>query len=211
MKIEFVKKYFQTYMHESRVTSVSMQGNLIASGSDDTLAQVWNMQTQTKLWQFEHEDEVYCLLFHENLLISCSQDKSTRVWNLANGKQIHRLDQSSRCKNFDISPDKSLLAIASSDDLVLFDFSRTTKIEEFKLGYSLNDVKFNRSGTRLLAGSHKGQVFKIDMFFDSEDDDEYDRYIEYDRSISEKKSSPSKDSERLKIFRKLFKKTSKEN
>ena len=46
-------------MHESRVTSVSVQGNLIASGSDDKLAQVWNMETQRKLWQFEHEDEVY--------------------------------------------------------------------------------------------------------------------------------------------------------
>ena len=139
-----------------------VQGNLIASGSTDKSTQVWNMQTRTKLWQFQHEDKVFCVQLHENWLITCSLDKSTRIWDLGDGKQIHKLEQSGRCVNLDISPNKSLLAIASDYELVLVDFAKVTKIKEFKLGTRIADVRFNRSGTRLVAGLLEGEVYKID-------------------------------------------------
>ena len=158
------------------MNSVSVQGDLVSSGSEDKSAQVWNMRTKQKLWQFQHEDKVWCVQLHENWLISCSNDKSTRIWDLGDGKQIHRFGQSSPCGKFDISPDKSLLAIICTDQLVLLDFSKGTRIKRLNLGWNHTDVRFNPSGTRLIVGLFEGEVFKVDMAFDSETDEEYEVY-----------------------------------
>ena len=152
------------------VNSVSVQGGLIASGSVDKSAQVSNMQTRTKLWQFQHKDKVWCVQLHEDWLITCGNDKSTKIWDLGDGKKLHELEQSSPCWNFDISSNKSLLAIASEYELVLLDFSKITEIKKFVLGThenELEDMRFNQSGTKLVAGLHEGEVFKIDLIFDS--------------------------------------------
>ena len=149
-----------------QVTSVSVQGDLIASGSQDESAQVWNMRTQQKLWHFRHDDEVNCVQLHENWLITCSDDKSTRIWDLGNGKLLHRLEQSNLCNNLDISPNKSLMAIATRDELVLLDLLKTKTIQKFNLGPRHNDVRFSPSGKRLVVGLSGGEVFKIDLVFD---------------------------------------------
>ena len=166
------------------------------------------MQTKQKLRHFQHEDVVICVQLHENWLITCSVDKSTRIWDLGDGKQIKKFEQSDKCGNLDISPSKLLLAIASGHELVLVDISKTTKIKEFKLGTGILDVRFNQSGTRLIVGLHEGEVFKIDLIFDSEKE-EYDTY-QVDKSSSQmQSSSKSCNSKGLKLFRKLFKKNGK--
>ena len=150
-----------------------MQGDLVASGSTDESVQVWNMRQRQILWQFQHQGDVNCVKLHENWLISCSEDNSTRIWDLEYGKQIHRLEQSSPCNNFDISPDESLIAVATDYELVLLDFSKLTTIKKFKLRSSHMDVRFNQSGSRLIVGIDGGEVFKIDLVFDSENEEQY--------------------------------------
>ena len=191
------------------MTSVSVQKDLLASGSTDKLAQVWNLRTKTKLWQFQHEDTVQCVQLHGNWLITCSHDESTRIWDLGKGKQIHRLEQSGRCQNSDISPNKSLLAIACRNELVLWDILKSRTIEYFNLGPMLCDVRFNPSGTRIIVGLLDGEVFKIDLVSDAKnEEDVYDMYG-LDRSPSQMSSnSETKTKRRFKLVRKMFKKCS---
>jgi len=161
-----------SYRHKAMVTTVSVQGNRIASGSRDKAGstQVWSIESKKILWHFQHDDQVNCVQLHDNWLITSSDDESVRIWDLNEGTQIHKLRQSGCCNNFDISPNKSLMAIASYFELVLVDLSTKETVEEFSLGTEINDVRFNKSGKRLVAGLHNGEVFKVDLLFNSEDE-----------------------------------------
>ena len=140
----------------------------MASGSANKTVQVWNMRTKQKLWHLQHEDKVKCVQLHDKYLITCCYDKSTRIWDIETGKVIQKLVHPGKCYNCDLSPNKTLLAVASLTAVVLWDFKNATKIKEFKLGAKIADVRFNQDGTRLVAGLHEGEVFKIDLIFGSE-------------------------------------------
>ena len=145
-----------------------MKGDLLASGSDDYSIQIWNMASGVRIAEFKHEDLVRCVEFHENWLISCSWDMSVRIWDVDNQKFVHQLDHSSWCRNFDISPNKLMLAVATDSGVVIWDLKKVTKIKEFELGDCM-DVRFNHAGDRLIVGSFFGQVYKIDLIYNSED------------------------------------------
>ena len=194
-----------------------MEGNLVASGSLDKTVQVWNMRIKQKLWQFHHDDVVRCVQLHDKYLITCCKDKLTRIWDIETGKVIHKLDHPGKCYNCDLSPNKTLLAVASHTAVVLWDFKNATKIKEFKLGKYINDVKFNRDGTRLVAGLYEGEIFKIDLMFDSEgakteskltksfqndEHDNYDEYEEYNEN-NQNNQGAKKVGKLAKLFRRL--------
>ena len=151
------------------MTSVSAQGNLLASGSYDETVQLWNMQTNRKVMQFQHEDQAICVQLHDNLLISSSRDKSTRIWDIKTGNQLYKLSHSSQCNNFDLNASQTVLAVVCDTAVVLWDFKKATKIKEFKLGNTISDVRFNPAGDTLVAGVSDGRVFKIDLEFGSKD------------------------------------------
>ena len=163
------------------------------------------MRTKQKLWQFDHEDNVYCVQLHDTYLITCSADKSARIWDIETGKLIHKLAHSASCGNCDLSPNRTLLAVASDTAVVLWDFKKATKIKEFKLGELIVDVRFNRDGTTLVVGLKYGQIFKIDLMFDSEGaktQSKYDEYEEY-HEYNENNQSAKKVSKLAKFFRRL--------
>ena len=138
----------------------------MASGSADKTVQVWNMETNSKVWQFVHEDKVKCVQLHDKWLISSSQDKSTRIWNLETGEQIHRLVHKDPCYNFDISPDKAILAVGCESGVVLWDLKNATKLKEFDFEREITDLRFNPAGDRLVVGAYDGWIFKIDLVYD---------------------------------------------
>ena len=146
---------------------VSVKGNLLASGSKDKTVQVWDMETKTRVAQFQHENEVWCVQFHNNWLITCSLDKTVRIWDVEAQKEIHKLPHSTYCKNFDLSPDKTLLAVACDGSVVLWDFKNMARIKEFKFRKDICDARFNPAGNKLIVGALIGDVYKIDLAFDS--------------------------------------------
>ena len=151
---------------------MSMQGNLLASGSEDKTVQVWNMETKSKVWELKHEEEVICVQLHDKRLISSSDDKMTRIWNLDTGKEIHGLVHEDPCTNFDLSPDKTILAVGCMSGVVLWDFRNAKKLKEIKLGQHANDLRFNPTGNRLVVGLDDGRVFKIDLAYEYGDKNE---------------------------------------
>ena len=164
--------YFKVYSHWdernpafSDVYSVSVQGNLVASGSADKTVQVWNMETNSKIWQLQHEGAVYCVQLHDKQLISSSHDNSTRVWNLENGQEIHRLVHEGPT-NFDLSPDETILAVGFASGVVMWDFRNATKLKEFDLEREVADLRFNPAGDRLIVGASDGWIFKIDLAYE---------------------------------------------
>ena len=169
--------YYQIYEHRRedcpcRLCSLSMKGDLLASGSEDFSVQVWNMASGVKVAEFRHDLWVYCVEFHENWLISCSEDRSVRIWDVDNQKLVHQLNLRSDCQNFDISPTKLMLAVATFNGLEIWDLKKTTKIIEFELELCCADVRFNPAGDQIILGMLEGQVYKIDLVFDSDDEDD---------------------------------------
>ena len=144
----------------------------MASGSSNKTVQVWNMETSSKIRQFDHEGAVYCVQLHDKWLISSSHDKSTRIWNLDTGEEIHRLVHEGPCTNFDLSPDKAILAVGCSTGVVLWDFRTATKLREFELEREVTDLRFNPAGDRLIVGASDGWIFKIDLAYEYGDNNE---------------------------------------
>ena len=143
----------------------------MASGSADQMIQVWNMETNSKVWEFRHEDEVKCVQLHEKWLVSSSVDRTTSIWNLDTGKQIYRLVHEDPCTNFDISPDKTILAVGCASGVVLWDFKNATKIREFELEREVTDLRFNPAGDRIIVGASDGWIFKIDLAYDENNEE----------------------------------------
>ena len=154
------------------MTSVSVQGDLLASGSNENIVQVWNMQTNQKVAQFQHENEVRCVQLHNNRVISSSFDKSVKIWDILTGNELYNLPHSSVCHNFDLNSLQTVLAVACDTAVVLWDFKKAKKIKEFNLGNNINDVRFNPAGDTLVAGLQDGTVFKINLQFGSNNEGE---------------------------------------
>lgn len=152
---------FQIYNHQKGVTSVDIQNEVVASGSLDNKVQAWNMTSGKKLIEVAHENDVFCIkLVHERLL-SCG-DKTVRVWSLQDGSELHKFQHSSWCNNFDLNFDETLLAVAHSGGLTIWDFSNRIKLQEIEIN-DVYDVRFNESGMKLVFGLHDGTVFYTEV------------------------------------------------
>ena len=144
----------------------------MASGSDDKTVQVWNMETNSKVWEFRHEDQVKCVQLHDKWLISSSFDKTTRIWNLETGQEIHRLVHEDPCTNFDLSPDKTILAVGCGSGVVLWDCRNAKKMKELELEREIADLRFNPAGDRIVVGASDGWIFKIDLAYEYKENNE---------------------------------------
>ena len=121
------------------------------------------MEKHEKLWEFEHGNKVYGAIIRHKQVITCCYDKTVKVLALENGEELHRLDHPNQCLNMDLSPNQSVLAVACSSAVVLWDMNKLVKIKQFDLGSGINDLRFNPSGDTLIVGLHKGEIFKIEM------------------------------------------------
>ena len=66
------------------------------------------------------------------------------------------------CRKVDLSPDKSLLAVACDAAVVIWDMKRVVKLEEFGFD-DVRDLRFNPSGDKLIVGLLEGEILTIEM------------------------------------------------
>ena len=93
---------FQVYSHEMSIRDISVQGNLLASGSMDNSVEVTDMEKNEQLFKFQHDDSVTCVKLSGRRLITGGRDGTVRIWSLDTGKQIDKLVSKSKCQNFDL-------------------------------------------------------------------------------------------------------------
>ena len=136
---------------------------MLISTSNDNTVQVWDMETNKRIWQVDHGDKIWCSLLHDDKIITCCADKSVRISALESGEELHRLEHPGPCYNADLSPNKSMLAVACDSAVSLWDMDNVVKIREIELGFKIFDVRFNPSGNCLIVGLSDGEIFKIEM------------------------------------------------
>ena len=149
--------FFQIYKHEKRITSVHVQGSLLASGSYDKKVRVWNMKMNRQVAQFQHESDVRCVQLHNTLVLSASLDNSVKIWELETGEALHKLAHSGSCNNFDLSPSQTVLAVACQNAVVLWDFKTAKLFRRNKSKSSIFGTIFSTFDSTLLA-IHLSQV-----------------------------------------------------
>jgi F-box/WD-40 domain protein 7 len=79
---------------EHVITSLQINGDIIATASDDQTVRIWSATSAKCLYSLQgHSGGVWTLLLSEDgsRAISGSTDRSIRVWDTKNGQLIHTL------------------------------------------------------------------------------------------------------------------------
>ena len=118
--------------HSKSVSCLAVSDKLVASGSQDSDILVWSLDTAQCLKRLSgHQMAVLSLAFSKdsNLLVSSGGDGLVKVWSLSTGDCTFEIKD--YCFQVSISPDSSLLLLASSS-IKIFSLKEQTQIGELK-------------------------------------------------------------------------------
>jgi WD40 repeat protein len=147
-----------------RCVAFSRQGDLIASGSNDSTAKVWDAKSGKKLFTLEgHDFTVIDVAFHPDgkHLATASGDTTIKIWNLTTGKEIRTLaGHTHHVERVAYNPDGTSLASSSEDGTVrIWDPSTGNARTTFR-GHRVRVISlaFRPDGRRIASGSGDGIV-----------------------------------------------------
>ncbi|OKH53182.1 serine/threonine-protein kinase [Scytonema sp. HK-05] len=139
--------------------SISSDGQILVSGSEDTTIKIWNMATGQEIRTLEgHTNSVHTLAFSHNgkILADGSDDNTIKLWNLATGDEIRTLrGHSNWVRSVAFSPDGKTLASGSFDKTIkLWNLATGQPIRTLE-GHSgkVTSVAFSPDGNTLASGS----------------------------------------------------------
>jgi WD40 repeat protein len=138
--------------------AVSRDGQLIASGDTRGMLMVWHGETGELLTQpiKAHSSCIISTDFSPDgtVLVTGAWDNMTKLWNTKTWQQQGNSIQCGsyvRCVRY--SPSGELLAIATHDDIQVYNVTGARKVASFKGHTSLNwSLAWTPDGTRLLTG-----------------------------------------------------------
>lgn len=150
--------------HELAVLTVSISpdSNLVASGSRDKSAKLWELSTGREVRSFlGHEGSINCIDFTPNgqWMITSSGDKTAKIWEVATGKEIFSTPPADKLLTaVAFSPDsRFFIAGGYPDEAYVYDFTALKVIKAIPvnadqgLGYGIN-VSFSKDGKWLAIG-----------------------------------------------------------
>src|ERR1700761_384386 len=149
--------------HFSAVFSISTSadGKYIASGCNDGMIWVWNLETG-KLFKHlsGHTRWVASVCFSSNgqFIASGSRDNSIRVWNLESGKEVSQplMSHTDYVTSVSFSPNGRFVVSGSHDKTIrIWDIETGKEIAEPLKGHEdwITSVSFSPDGMRIVSGS----------------------------------------------------------
>ena len=157
--------------HTDRVASVSFSANgqILATGSYDGSARLWDVATGKEIYRLEdHGRVINSVSFSPNgqILATGANDGSVRLWDVATGKEMARpKGRFGTISSVAFSVDGSVLAAGSWDKTVqLWDMATGNVISLLK-GHTglVNSISFSPDGQILATGSEDGTARLWDM------------------------------------------------
>jgi glucose repression regulatory protein TUP1 len=144
-----------------RSVCFSPNGLYLATGAEDKVIRVWDINSRTIKHQFTgHEQDIYSLDFARNgrIIASGSGDRSVRLWDLESNTQIANFSIEDGVTTVAISPDNLFVAAGSLDKSVrVWDIQSGQLVVRLEGEHGHKDsvysVAFAPSGGRLVSGS----------------------------------------------------------
>eukprot|EP00960_Hanusia_phi_P056054 763138-Hanusia_phi.AAC.8 len=104
--------------HRAAVNCMSVEGNLLVTGSDDHDLRVWNLleKDATSVRLHGHKGKVVCCCIVDKLVASGSEDCLVILWNISNGKAKMRFRQHLQPVTC-LATDKKRLVFSGSVDM----------------------------------------------------------------------------------------------
>lgn len=139
--------------------AISPDGNILASGEDEKIIKLWDLNTQKVLTSLQgHEQGVKSVAFSPDgkILATASDDKTIKLWDIQTFSEIITLvGHTHTVKSVAFSPDGQILASGSWDKTVkIWDVNKFSEICTLR-GHQLqvNSVAFSPQGQLLASAS----------------------------------------------------------
>jgi WD40 repeat protein len=144
-----------------RSFAFSSDGRLLASGSRDSTARIWNARTGRLVHVLRHHGYVLGESFSPDgrSLVTSSQDGAGYVWDVASGqRELLLVDAGGGLEAATFSPDGNELATASADRLARIYYSQNGRLLAPLAGHGglVTSVGFDPSGRTIVTGSTDG-------------------------------------------------------
>ncbi len=155
-----------TFTYTSNLTDIvfSLDGLLIASGSDDNTVQLWDpntLQLKTKL--IGHTDSVLSVSFSPDgsMLASAGADGFVKLWNPETFQNLGSFGgHTDTVRSIKFSPNGSILASADNDHSIRFWNPQTQTLQTTLVGHTaaILSLAFSADGAMLASASEDGTV-----------------------------------------------------